>query len=79
MTRKVTAQIEDFALAAVADTDYDKPTTIWCGTAGNITVTPWGNSAATFTFAMAANQKVPVRVKRYASAGLTAGSLVAIQ
>jgi hypothetical protein len=66
------------AVAGAADVDFPTASLLYIGGAGNITVTPWSNSAGgTVTFtAVPAGTVLPLRVKRYASAGLTATNIV---
>jgi hypothetical protein len=66
------------AAAGAADTDFPTASLLYIGGAGNITVTPWSNAAAgTVTFTgVPAGTVLPLRVKRYASAGLTATAIV---
>ena len=75
---KLNALPHSEAAAGAADADFPTASLLYIGGAGNITVTPWSNAAGgTVTFtAVPAGTVLPLRVKRYASAGLTASAIV---
>lgn len=76
ITRSVPANAK--AVAGGGATVFNPPLQLYVGSAGNITVVPYGNVGdATVTFtAVPAGTILPVLVKQVVAAGLTAGALV---
>lgn len=67
------------AVTASDSTEFDEPSTIYVGGAGDVAVVPWIGDGTAVTFAgLSAGQVVPVRVKKCMSTNTTATSLVRV-
>lgn len=67
------------AVTASDATEFDEPSTIYVGVAGDVAVVPWIGDGTAVTFVgLSAGQVVPVRVKKCMSTNTTATSLVRV-